>query len=79
MKWLREEPQIIISTNGIIKWNGSYKILNVSSENLVCEVGNYTLNLHAEAIQIKQLDHQFLLLTVEELKSIQLKETRLNE
>ena len=79
MKWLREEPQIIISMNGIIKWNGTYKILNVSSENLVCEVGDYMLNLHAKAIQIKQLDHEFILLTVEELKSIQLKEKRLNE
>lgn len=65
--------------NGIIKWNGPYKILSVSSENLVCELANYTFNLHGEAIQIKQLDHEFLLLTVGELKSIQLKEKRLNE
>ena len=58
--------------HGIIKWNGPYKILNVSSENLVCELANFTLNLRAEAIQIKQLDHEFLLLTVGELKSIQI-------
>ena len=76
MKWLREEPQIIISMNGIIKWNGDYKILHVSSEHLICELANYTLDLHGEAIQINQLDHQFLLLTVGELKSIQLKEKR---
>lgn len=79
MRWLREEPQININMNGIIKWNGPYKVLHVSTDSLECELANFIFHIKATSIQVNQLDHQFLLLKVKEIKSIQLKEKRFNE
>lgn len=54
-----------------LHWEGPYTLQSFSDENCICTLGSYNIHIEAKHIWIEQCYEQFLLITMKQLRKLE--------